>query len=278
VKGSIAVKNLAISNIAWSKESDALVAGLMREYGLKGVELAPTKYFDKPLLATDAELLAVRRFWEAEGFPIVAMQSLLFGRPDLTLFGTDAQRAEMLDYLEGVFRIAGAWGAGPLVFGSPKNRTRGAMPLDEALAVAVTFFREAGERAVKHNTQLCLEANPVQYQCDFVTTVGEALALVQKVNHPGFGLHVDCGEMTLMAEDHAAVIRVVAPFIRLVHVSEPFLGPTGEASTDHDKVAAALRAVSYPRWVSVEMRGQETRDLETELRRVFGFLARTYGD
>ncbi len=46
---------LAISNLAWDRGDDFEIAGLLRSMGINGVEIAPTKIWEKPLDATDAE-------------------------------------------------------------------------------------------------------------------------------------------------------------------------------------------------------------------------------
>ncbi len=43
---------LAISNIAWEAKDDELVAALMREHGVDGVEIAPTVHWPSPLEAS----------------------------------------------------------------------------------------------------------------------------------------------------------------------------------------------------------------------------------
>src|SRR5947209_7235161 len=77
---------LAASNIAWEPRDDDAVGELLRERDVTGVEIAPTKRWEKPLEVSKSELHAYRREWEARGFEIVALQALLFGRPDLQLF------------------------------------------------------------------------------------------------------------------------------------------------------------------------------------------------
>ena len=39
--------NLSISNIGWVSEQDETVYRLMKEYGYKGLEIAPTRIFEK---------------------------------------------------------------------------------------------------------------------------------------------------------------------------------------------------------------------------------------
>jgi len=125
---------LAVSNIAWPMEHDAAVADVLRGLGVTGIEVAPTKVWPRPLEATDAEIDAYRRFWDDRGIAIAAAQSLLFGRPDLTLFESDDTQRRTLEYLTGIIRLCGRLGAGALVFGSPKNRRVGSMPRSMSLA------------------------------------------------------------------------------------------------------------------------------------------------
>lgn len=268
---------VAISNIAWPFASEGVVADLMAEAGVRGVEIAPTTIWPRPLETEEERILEYRRRWERRGIRIVAMQALLFGRPDLKVFGSDAERRQTIDYLRGIFRVGGLLGAGPLVFGSPKNRLRGALGREEAFSAAVTFFREAAAHAVEHGVVLCIEPNPPEYGCDFVTTSREARELVSAVAHPGFGLHLDAGGITLAGEDPAAVVAASIAAVRHVHASEPHLAPLGEGGADHRTLAASLRRLGYADWVSVEMRHDASRDLSAELRRVLRLLVETYG-
>jgi D-psicose/D-tagatose/L-ribulose 3-epimerase len=270
---------LAISNIAWNLADDALVADLMVEASVRGVEIAPTKVWPKPLLASARELADYRRFWESRGIPIVAMQALLFGRADLTLFESREKREETLAYLDAIMKLAGALGAGPLVFGSPKNRKVGAMAKSDAATIAVDFFRRAGDAAVKHGVVLCIEPNPTQYECDWVTTAREGIELVAAVNHPGFRLHLDAAGMTLAGDPIEESLRAAAASLCHFHVSEPFLGPIGKGGKDgvrHDLLAATLKRIGYAGFTSVEMRFDPAADLATELRRVLRLLRETY--
>jgi sugar phosphate isomerase/epimerase len=246
---------LAISNLAWDPGQDDAVAERMKAHGFSAVELAPTKYWQKPLDASEREVSALRSAWEKRGFPICALQSLLFNTEGLALFASAEARDAMRDYLRGIIRLGGALGARVLVFGSPKNRHKGELGEKQALAIAVPFFRELGEIAMAHGTCLCIEPNPKAYGCDFVTTSKEGLELVRAVNHPGFGLHLDAAGMTLSEEALPAAIAACEKQIRHFHASAPNLGPVGEDRlVDHRGAAAALRAQSYDRFVSIEMR------------------------
>lgn len=268
--------NLAISNIAWDAEDEPQIARLMVELGITGVEIAPTKIWPRPLEVSADEARAYRRSWEDRGIRIVAMQALLYGRGDLTLFDSRTAREETLEYLRGIMRLGGRLGAGPLVFGSPKNRRMGNRSPAEVEQIAVDFFRAAGEVALQEGVVLCIEPNPAAYGCDWVTTSAEGRELVKRVGSEGFGLHLDAAGMTLSGESPEALDACARDLCHF-HVSEPYLGPIGEGGVDHAGFASVLRGVDYPNWVSVEMKHQPDRDTPMEIRRVLELLHRTYG-
>jgi sugar phosphate isomerase/epimerase len=268
---------LAIFNIAWNLGDDARVAELMVEAGVRNVEIAPTKVWPKPLLASAREIADYRRFWESRGISIVAMQALLFGRADLVLFGSPEKREETLDYLTRIMALAQELGAGPLVFGSPKNRKVGARPREEADRLAVDFFRRAGDAAVRHGVLLCIEPNPRDYECDFVTNAREGIALVERVGHPGFRLHLDAAGMHLAGDPPEESLRAALPWLGHFHVSEPFLGPIGQGGVRHELLAGALRGGGYAGWTSVEMRADPKIESDAEMRRVLALLRDRYG-
>src|ERR1700737_3690596 len=96
---------IAISNIAWDARENARVAEIMSARNIGGVEIAPTKIWPDLSLADDESIAACRNWWEVRGIRIVALQSLLFGRPDLNMFSTADIRRSMLEYLGTAIRI-----------------------------------------------------------------------------------------------------------------------------------------------------------------------------
>jgi D-psicose/D-tagatose/L-ribulose 3-epimerase len=246
---------LAISSIAWTPAEETAAADLLVAQGVPGVELVPTRLgAGSPLDITPAQVSNVRAFWHSRGIEIAAMQALLFGRPELRIFD-DASRPRTLEYLRAIIRLGGALGARALVFGAPKNRERGALPLAQAWPIAVEFFGALGEEARAAGTCLCIEPNPVQYGADFCTDSVQALALVQEVGSPGFGLHLDSACALLAGEDFPARIAASAPVLRHLHLSEPQLAPVAPGGTaDIPAIAAALRAIDYQGFMSIEMK------------------------
>jgi sugar phosphate isomerase/epimerase len=250
---------LAVSNIAWDSSEDEAVAAVLRRHGARGVEIAPTKWRPDPLKATAAEVAAYRRQWADRGLDIAAMQSLLFGRIDLQLFGDESSRTALAAHLARMLELAGGLGAGAVVFGSPRNRTRGDMAVAEAMRVAAEFFAALGPTAESHRVAMCIEPVPARYGCDFVRTPAEALALCRAVDHPWVRVNADLGAMTLAGDDPQAVLRDARGHIGHFHASEPDFVELGDIPA-HQHAAAGLRDVEYDGWVSIEMRASPGGD------------------
>lgn len=249
---------LAISNIAWTNEEEADVVAKLRELGVRYVEIAPTKRWDDPTKATLEQINEYVEWWRGYGIEIVAFQSMLFARPDLKMFESSELRDEMRQYLADFLRLAGDMGAGRLVFGSPKNRQRGTVPVEEADSVASRFFAELGEVAEQYNTMLCIEPNAPQYNCDYVTTADEGARLVRMVNSEGIGLHLDTACMALAGDDIGESIRNNGDILKHFHVSAPMLDRVYDRDdVDYHAAADALKYIGYEGVVSIEMRPGE---------------------
>ncbi|MCZ7586754.1 MAG: sugar phosphate isomerase/epimerase [Deltaproteobacteria bacterium] len=192
--------------------------------------------------------------WERKGLAIAAMQSLLYGRPDLTVFGSESKRAETLAYLGRMIDLAAGLGAGVLVFGSPKKSPyRRAARRSNGCDRALVFFAPrrpgrvggGGDRARSQSDGL---------RRRFLTRAEEAKRFVVDLNHPGVCLHLCSGCMALAGDDAVAAIRDGAPWLRHFHISAPFLEPLRHADLPHEALATALRGVGYRGWASIEMK------------------------
>lgn len=246
---------LAISNIAWTNEEESAVAEKLQQLGVAAVEIAPTKRWDDPTKATEAEITEYQKWWKSYGIDIVAFQSMLFARPDLKLFESSENRAECLRYLQDFIVLAGRMGAKRMVFGSPKNRQRGLVSYQTAFAIAKDFFTEIAKTAEENDVIFCLEPNAPQYNCDFIITAKEGAELVRAVDRPGFGLHLDTACMTLAGDDVTTSIWEAADVLQHFHISSPMLDQVEERSdVDHNAAAAALKGIMYEGTISIEMR------------------------
>lgn len=248
---------LCVSNIAWEDSQEEAAAAILRNHGIDAVEVAPTKYWPAPCAPTADEMERCKHFWIEQQVPIRAMQSLLFGMPALSIFPPD-QVNETQTYLQHIVRIGAALGAQRYVFGSPKNRDRGQLAIAEANRSAADFFRPIAKTAHELGVVFCLEPNPPAYQCNFMTNTTEALAVVEAVDHPGLGLHLDTGIMCMNDESSDAAIAAARTRLRHFHISHPQLAAVADGGPiDHAGIARSLKVNEYTGMVSVEMRRAE---------------------
>jgi D-psicose/D-tagatose/L-ribulose 3-epimerase len=266
---------LAVSNIAWDTGADDAAASVLVREGVDGIELAPTKWRADAFDAPARDVATLRTQWEDRGLPVVAMQSLLFGRPELQLLTNEPERRALLDHLRKVADLAAGVGARALVFGSPKNRVRGDRPLDESMNIARDLFRALAPHARDRGVTFCIEANPPEYGCDFITRTPDAAELCRRIDDPSVGVNVDLGGIIIGGEDPAASIADAAPFVRHVHASEPQLAALASTAV-HERAASALREMNYDGWISIEMRAAPAADQLAALERAIRLVKRAY--
>lgn len=268
------MKNLfAISNIAWGRHDDPAVLDLLAEYGISGIEVAPTKIWPDLTVPTERDVRRYADFLNERGFSVPAFQAILFGCPELQVFNQAMHKA-FFERLEWIARMASWMGAKVLVFGAPKNRKRNGLCYAEAFRKATLFFKEAGKIVGKYSCVLGIEANPVEYQCDFLTNTADAEMLVQAVDSPEVALHIDSGATMMTNENIADVIENrKIPFVHY-HVSEPMLENVANGSVNHRAAFKALKRIGYHGAISIEMKMKqpELENLEAALKTVTGLI------
>jgi D-psicose/D-tagatose/L-ribulose 3-epimerase len=266
---------LAVSNIAWDEPENAEILAQFLALGVSGLEVAPTKLWPGWIGADLAQAEATRRSIAALGLQIPALQSVLFGLPELQLFGDAASRRLLVTHLARVAELAGALGAQAIVFGSPRNRDRGELGHAQAMERSIPVLRAIGDACAAAGTCLCLEPNPEAYNCNFLTHWQDAAELAARIDHPGVGIHLDTACIHLAGDDAVEALAACGAVMRHFHVSEPELGAFAKPAIDHGRIGAALRASAYAGYVSIEMRRQA--DPAASVRTAIAYTLAQYG-
>lgn len=265
---------LAFSNIAWlPRQRDAAYA-ILKENGIRGLEIAPGLFladakdaFQPSLAECEAALAPMG----AAGLELVSMQSLLFGVEHAALFGDRSERDGFERAMTRAIRLAGLLGIPNMVFGSPRQRNIPAeMAREEAERIALDVFRRLGDIAAAEGTILGLEINPRAYGTNFLTDAEETAVFVSKVSHPAIKMILDVGAMHLN-DDFDGLASFVAKYVTMichVHLSEPYLAPAPAHASQAGAVLGALSSMGYQRWYSVEMKAVPGRELEAVERSV----------
>lgn len=257
---------LAISQIAWHQEEEVEILPQLKAKGVSYIELVPSRIFKNVEKQTKKELLNCKQFWEEQEITPVAFQSLLYKRPDLTLFESKEALKETEQYLSKVITVAGELDISSIVFGAPKNRI---VPIDmsqsQAWDISISLFNRLGKLASDCGTCFCVEPNPIEYGCNFITQSTEGLEIVRAVGSEGFGLHLDLAAMWLAEEDIESTIRIAAKELRHFHMSAPNLEEVCENGLPNQQAINALAEIGYDSTVSIEMRSTLTINSERVL-------------
>lgn len=250
----------AMSNIAWSPEERLEAYAILAGAGIGGLEIAPGLFFHAAAdrMAPDAASAreALAEIADA-GLALVSMQSLLFGVTGAALFGEPEARAAFETAMTRAVALAGRFGIPNLVFGSPlQRRVPEGMDMERALGEGAAVFRRLGDAAAAAGTRIGIEANPAAYDTNFCTTLAEALAFVDRVDHPAIVAHLDLGAMHMNGDlaDLPDLLPALAPRLGHVHVSEPHLAPAPADAAPLVPVLEGLRSAGYARAVSIEMK------------------------
>jgi D-psicose/D-tagatose/L-ribulose 3-epimerase len=216
---------IGVSNLLWTRDLDEAVAALLNRRGIDAIDIAPTRYFEDVADASAAALATLRRFWQDRGIAITGMQSLLHGTEGLNVFGDEPTRRRTRSHLRTVMRIGAELGAAQLVFGSWRNRDRGGLDEDAAMAGAADFFRKVASDARSFGVCIAIEPVSALYGNRFLVDHDEAARLVQRIDDPAFRLTLDIGCIALAGEDIAAVLRRHVALVSHVQVAEFELAP-----------------------------------------------------
>jgi D-psicose/D-tagatose/L-ribulose 3-epimerase len=244
---------LAMSNLAWPADQEQAAFALLARLGVQGVEVAPTRLAAWDALP-DSLLARYRARLQAEGLVVSSLQAILFGRPELRLFADPAAFEALTAHMRHVSAIGEALGAGVLVFGSPRNRSIGELPLEVAWPMARDRFRLLGEIAAASGVVIGIEPVPAIYGGDFLTSWRDVLRMVRDVDHAGVRVHLDTGCVALGGDVIGEAVRTANEWITHFHAAEPQLGDFTAPTANHAEAAAALREIGYKGWLSIEMR------------------------
>jgi sugar phosphate isomerase/epimerase len=270
----------AISNIAWKPHERLAIYALLKSYEFSGLEIAPSLFLGgskTPYEENEMVLIMARDEAKANDLELVSMQALLFGAAGLSLFNDENSRQALTDYCKKAIKFASKLNIPNLVFGSPKNRiVPDHMDDETAQNIAISFFRELGEFACRHNTCIAMEANAAEYGGNFITKTQQAVDLVKAVDSTGFLLNLDIGTMCLEKEE-PEIIYDILPLINHIHISEAFLSAVykGEPAV-HKNQAEIMKKAGYKKTVSIEMTAISEQDNLAHVKKALDFVNRIY--
>lgn len=244
---------LAVSNIAWDNSKLSEHLALLHDSGCEGVELAPSCIWQEPIEAPASDRARIKALVRASGLELTGFHALLFTRPDLQLFQDRAGLDQTAGYLIELAQLCCDLEGTVLILGSPRNRVRHGRDYGECLDWGVDAFSRIATACEPLGVTLCIEPLGPD-ETEFVMSAREGAALVRRVNHPNFRLHLDAKALLSTGENLGCVLEEHGKLLRHFHVGDPGLAPPGSTGADHAPFGQALRRANYQHYVSIEMR------------------------
>lgn len=236
---------VGLNLLAWSGtigKTELELIPRIASLGYDGVEV--------PIFGPDAvDVAGVARACRESGIATTASTSLPRGASLL-------ERAERERGVELVGQIIGmAADFGATILCGPVYAPVGALPgRPRTLAEwdsCILALRRLGDVAQARGVVLALE--PLnRFETHFLNTAGDALLLLDEVDHPAVGLHLDTFHMNIEEKSLVEAVRKSARHLKHVHFSANDRGVVGSGHVDWDGVVEALREIGYDGWVVAE--------------------------
>ena len=267
----------AVCNEMYQQRPFAEVCRSIRSIGYTGIEIAPFTLAEKPAHISSGARCEYRDMMESEGLEFVGLHWLMVSPAGLHVTTSDrALRERSWRHITDLIDLCGDLGeGGVMVFGSPKQRCQvEGLSREEATANYIEGLSGVAPHAKDRGVTILVEALPLN-QCDVITSLAEAVSVVDRIGHPAVRTMFDTHNAVDETEPHSALVDRYIELIRHVHVNEMDGRYPGTGSYDFKPVLDVLRRRSYAGWISLEVfdfapgadhiAGESLRFLEKEI-------------
>ncbi len=245
-----------------------------RRAGYAGIEIEPAHLGADPAWLSPAERREARRVVEGAGLRCVGLHGFLKTPPGFHLTTPDAPiRRKTWDYFARLIDLAADLTDRPvMVLGSSKQREAvdGATP-QEAAQRLTDGLRALAPIAESRSVSVLVEPL-APHQCNVVTTLAEAMAIVRAVNSPAVQTIFDTHNTAAEKKPLDVLLRDYFPWIRHVHLNEMDGRRPGAGDFPFALVLRTLKELDYRGWISVEILDIKS-DAEAAARLAYEYLS-----
>jgi D-psicose/D-tagatose/L-ribulose 3-epimerase len=245
----------SICNEMYEKRPFADVCRGVHDIGYSGIEISPFTLADRPADVTSTQRREYRQSIVHAGLSFVGLHWLMVSPPGLHVTAPDrALRERSWQHITDLIDLCADLGDnGVMVFGSPKQRcTIDGLSREEATKNYTEGLAGVAPHALDRGVTILVEALPIG-QCDVITTLAEAVSIVNQIGSPAVQTMFDTHNAVDEVDSHAALVDRYFDVIRHVHINEMDGRHPGTGGYDFKPVLDVLRRRQYGRWISLEV-------------------------
>ena len=197
----------------------------------------------------------MHRSLELNGLKLVGLcTGHVFGEDGLGLVGLgEDKRQRAVERIKRFIDFAAGYGGEGTLVNIGRSRGPGyPHEVERTLAEMENAFRQLAEYATPAGVRIVLEPINV-LQAAYIHTTQDGIAMVERVNHPNFGLMLDTYHMNIEDVDIYDSIHQSKPYLRFVHFADNNRHWPGSAHLDFEKIVGTLDKIQYGGFVSLEI-------------------------
>jgi len=241
--------NFGISNLAWDYKKNKEVFEILKSFNVKNIEVAPTKICDWESDSFFESLKKYKKELESYELRVCGLQSIFFNK-NINLF---KENKEFIKHFVLIIDVCRLFNAKYIVYGSPKTRK---ISQDDDINIFINTFIELSE--IANEIDICIEPNPKEYGCNFITNMKECEEVLKKINKSNIKSHIDLSSIILNNEN---VKSFNCDFYKTAHISNPYLKTI---SKDFDNLYNDLFSLNL-NFITLETIGDNVEVLKEQL-------------
>jgi len=184
------------------------------------------------------------------------------GDASMNLIGDTAARARGVDYMRATLDKTHALGAslicGPMH--STLGHFSGVGPTGEEFSRSVSSQRLIGDHASSLGVTVALEALN-RFECYLVNTMDGLAAHLAEIGHPNIRAMYDTFHANIEETDPTGALTRNSESVAHIHISENDRGVPGRGNIPWQETYAAIAAIGYDGWLTIESFGRGLPDL-----------------
>lgn len=239
--------NLIVSNICIKHISQLQFSCILKLFGIKNVQVAPTTLIDSWENLDNINF----DFYTKNNINIYSLQSITYGL-NYNIFDTNTID-KLFCHLTKVIDCGIKNNIKVFVFGCPRNRKI----LDKTDSevndeIFINFFRKLGDYIGDNDLKICIENNSKEYGCNYLNKIDDIGKIVNKINHKNIRMMVDIGNC-IMEHDELNNIYKYKNIIYNIDIARENMKPFIEYTNSHKDFMKILKNINYDKKINLEM-------------------------